>query len=364
MALPLAEGPAELERRRLLTMGSLRLGQLAQERLRGDPRQVQGVADCLLGIALQASTRSLITRDSHWRRPNAAALAFFRGPYAGLLWPEHGDCEPGFYGVAGSLAFTLYRRREPGVGLAPPQLLTAMLRGFWEDQHTSYDHTPRQRVQALLERYDLQQNWAGMVRFLDAVYTEVPATCGGCLRAALYELHRRGLGPDCWSWLKRRVLLQEIPPGLVPVWGLLQEELNRNEALRRHYQLPARAVSWLEQCVQRLQGLAIPAGFPLVLWALVVEGLLKAAVLLVDYQQLSWLEYLADVDAEPHRYAVAEHLALAYDALEALGWFESLESNERLGLQEAVLGLVQQLLASLGDAELPATGDYRLAELS
>lgn len=363
-AFPLARGPGALQVRQLLLQGALRVGQLAEARLQGLPEneydlELRHLRDWAWGLALQSSVRSLLYVDSGWMQPTAHARRFFVGSQVHRLWPAEERSEAGFYGVAGSLAFCLYRDGLTGAGLGAEALLELMLQRFWQREGVSWQSLPAQRLQMLLQRVRARQPWSAMERLLNELYegaAPLPPEVG-------HELHRRGLSPQHWERLGLRVLFLEVPGALEEVWALAQEELNASAELRRYYGLPARPAQWLSQLLAFLEEMAIPAGFALVLWAFVVEGLWAAGQVLQEKAEWPWVLYLAEEGLLAHRRRLAERLALVHDALDVLSGFEYLQDGAGAALRHWLEALLPPLLASLHPPQLEAVGSYRLHAL-
>jgi len=348
----------ERRRNQVILQGALRLYQLqaayARSLVETPSYTVLAFRDNLLSIALSLSLRCAQTKDVLYMEMTNHASTYW-AKYGNTFWVEIPDYssdpeyvpDTAFCGVAGSLAFLLHQNQDTGAGLYPHQLLQKMLDYLWEELDILSSLNPSEKVNTFLEKIG-----ADHIPFdkYESALTSIASSNLNELSSELQtfvvqNIRRKLLTPNDWSRLKLRWLLKEVTPEVVSAITALQLIANQEEQVRQRFGLPISSLN-LEEFDDTLLSLLPPAGTVLMFVGFAVEGLLKAIVSITETDELhsiAYQDFLGRSDYAEFRRSVAMNISTTYDALGALGVFNTL--YEARGLAYRMYLTALQLIA-------------------
>lgn len=361
-------------RNRAILNGRNRITQLQinylQSYLSTSPPTVAQFKDLLISMALGLAGRCCQTRDvsftlltghamRYWTMNNATSLLWRRVPPFSKEVPY--VIKDGFYGLAGSLAFMMFKYNDSGQGLYPLQLVQRMLDWFWydladatlarvqapviedkenlihdllaleqvkkQDSHL-INLTPRQQ-----HAFAIQQIGIGMFPFkgyealLDAAWASPQDVNLVEIASPILRIIRsNSLTPGDWSEFRKRFILGEYSASLVNAITDIQTFLKSVEGnpLRARFKLEEASAMTFQQLANLALLFNKPAGMPLVYLALTVQALMRAANLLVglrrEVQMQPLSNFLFEEAQQDVRLKLAKEFSTAYDAMAALGF--------------------------------------------
>lgn len=364
----------ERRRNQAILQGALRLFEIQTQYARSQSQAPSYTMlvhrDNLLAIALSLALRCIQTRDVLYTEMTTHAKRYWK-TYGNNFWSsvplfeddENYSPEVGFAGVAGSLAFMLYRNQDNGAGLYPSQLLRRMLNYVWDAIGTSSETTPQQKQQDLIAYLEGQQiPFFQYQQALQKIYQTDLALLHPDLQQFLITMRRRMLTPSDWTSLRLRWVLGEYVDELLITIKELQNIVNNNFELQQFYNLPELSVSIIDNFnSKQLQAIA-PAGPALFYIALAVESLLNVAQQITDTPELhtiTYLQFLNQGSYQTIRRPWALTLSTAYDAMGVLGTLDTMYEAKGLAYRFFISAL--QLIQ--GDTTIEADGPTRLGAI-
>jgi hypothetical protein len=355
----------ERRRNQAILQGSLRLFQLqidyANSYLNIPTFTVLAYRDLLLSIALSMAARCAQSRDILYLELTSHAKKYWER-YGNNFWdavPLYEDDpnfspDSGFYGVAGSLAFWMYKHQDTGQGLYPTQLLERMLSYFWSDLGVDPSLPAALLQDSLFSKLQIANV---PLSAYENMFTKIVSSQINSLpnwqAAIVLALRRNLLTIADWESLRSRWILNEINPLLVSVIHDMSIPIGNEAAALGVYEAAIPVNNFADQ----LLTIAPPAGMPLVYIALTVQGLVAAINFINSLSDLYDVPFTDFIDRDVYadlRYQIALQLATAHDALGALGMFNTL--YEASGLSYRILIAITQLT----DQTIPQDGTTRL----
>jgi hypothetical protein len=363
----------EKKRMKALLAGKTRLFNLqvkySQSYLAGNTFSVINYRDMLMSLAINVAMRCLQTSDVSYTSLTTHAQRYWKR-YGKDFWlsvPTFEDTpefkvEEGYYGLAGSLAFWLYKNQDTCDDLYPLQILERILEYFWDDLGIT-ETLPKNKQEQLFNNLEIDDNYFELLTTaLNKLYIlNVSDQPSGAINP-LKLLKQNFLSANDWANLKKRILLGEIDDALLLAIKSLQEMCNDNIESRTFYGLPVKSDVYVDELITNLLLIAKPAGLALVYQAFALEGLINAINKLNDLSESAltgtFAEFLSVDIYSAVRYEVAELLTTTYDAFGALGHFNSI--LEARGLAYRIFLSCLQLIKNNNNKYISEDGDYRL----
>ncbi len=341
--------------------------------------------DLILSIALNKLTRCVQCKDAAYIELTEHSRRFWTSNVNAkdLIWPAIPEfnpkvpfeIEPGYYGVAGSLAFYFFKYEETGDRLYPLELLDKVLNLFWKevkglsitdiDVVSPLQQTARERHSILLaELQCLSFPFVSYQQALNKLWS-TPMAQQPLGALDILKLAKRSLlVPSDWSDLKQRMILGEYSSAIIPLLSNFQSFINASPEARIFYEVSGYGNNFFEQMESSIQALAKPTGMPMVYQAFAIEGLYRVAKLITELPKevhsLPLSEFLVKPAYETVRLELANYFALSYDAYAALGFFNTLVEADGLSYRAFVSSV--SMLAENELSELSAESDWRLFE--
>jgi hypothetical protein len=311
--------------------------------------------DLILSLAIAAAIRCTQTRDSTYTELTTTAQRYWT-TYGANFWPSVSAPGNGFYGLCGSVAFSMYTHSDGGNGLYVTQVLRKALNYFWADLGIDATLTPAGKQRAVFNKLQVSPPLA-------ITYTALlNGLAAGTLNSTAPDLARLFnqslVVPDDWQMLFQRLVLGEITDELIEVLTVYT-----NSTAAAQYKLVGLPTA--QQIINNGLALCPPAGVPLIYQALALDGLLTAAEYLTstvsdDIINAPFVVFQTAGVYESDRTAIATALSTAYDAYAALGLFNTL--YEASGLSYRIFLTAAQLLQHNQNPVIPKVGPSRLSE--
>lgn len=330
----------ERRRNRVLLQGRARLVSLQSEYARSylsaNPLTLLHYRDLLLSTCVSLALRSVQSRDVAYKKLTTHSTRYWQKSSTSF-WsavPHFEDsptykADTGFWGLAGSVAFELYRAQASGEGLYLAELIQLMLSKVWASSHLT-DATAKGKQDQLLNT--LQLTSVSCLSYENALTklntTPLEQQPSGA-RDVLATLRQSFLTSSDWQSLRPRLILGEYSDELLLTLQQLRAFAQSSSTVREYYQLPSETLNLnFQQLEQTLLTLLPPSGSVLVYQALAISGLLQVINAINNLSETDRQTELAlivqDPDFSSFCITAASNLATAYDACSALGLFGTL----------------------------------------
>jgi hypothetical protein len=253
------------------------------------------------------------------------------------------DINPKVIYTAGLGSIAFYGKVHDHTDLSVVKALELSLKELWASIQLNIEDSPKLRhTQYLFNKLNFNNNMISALNnavgvFYDDGHKEALLKTEE-YRAVLKVIRQNIIRPEDWSYLGKRMLLREYDQNLEKVLTKIAE----NNILGIH-------TDHLTNLITKSLEVLYPGGTPLLYLAFGVEGLLKASRLVIESQDsvtsLSYKEFHTTVIEEDLKLAIAEQLALSYDAFSMLACLNTFEEASETALR--IRASISQLLKGI-----------------
>jgi hypothetical protein len=253
----------------------------------------------------------------------------------------------------GSIAF--YGKGHDHTDMSVIKALELSLKELWATLELDIEDNPKSRhTEYIFNKISFNNNM--LVALNNAVGTfyddknKASLLSSDSYRFVLRIIRQNIIRPENWSYLAKRMLLREYDQSLEKALTMIAE----NNILGIH-------TNSLTNLLSNSLEVLCPGGTPLLYLAFGVEGLLKASRLVINAEDsvtnLLYKEFHTTVIHEDLKIAIAEQLALSYDAFSMLACLDTFEEASETALR--LRATIAQLLKGI-EGEIPKEGLTRL----
>ena len=253
----------------------------------------------------------------------------------------------------GSIAF--YGKGHDHKELSVVSALELSLKELWASIQLDIEDSPKSRhTEYIFNKLNFNVNMLSSLNNTVEVFYQ-SKTKEELLKSVEYKevlkiIRQNIIRPEEWSYLGKRLLLREYSQGLEKALTKIAE----NSLLDIY-------TSDLTNLLTKSLELLCPGGTPLIYLAFGVEGLLKASRLVIEAEDSitnsSYIEFYNTAVQEDLKLAIAEQLALSYDAFSMLACLNTFEEASETALR--LRATIAQLLKGI-EAGIPKDGLTRL----
>ena len=252
----------------------------------------------------------------------------------------------------GSIAF--YGRGNDHNGLSVVRAIELALKELWSSINLNIGDSPKHRHnEYVFNKINFNNNMVSELKnVVEVIYNSRNEELLKSVeyREVLKVIRQNIIRPEDWSYIGKRLLLREYSQNLERVLTKIVETnilgLNTNS---------------LRNILSKSLEVLYPGGAPLIYLAFGVEGLLKASRLIIDAEEevsnILYKEFYSRVVHEELKLAIAEQLALSYDAFSMLACLDTFEEASETALRIRVT--ITQLLKGI-EGEIYKDGLTRL----
>jgi hypothetical protein len=253
----------------------------------------------------------------------------------------------------GSIAF--YGKGHDHTELSVVKALELSLKEMWASIELDIEDSPKLRhTQYIFDKLNFNNNMVSALNNVVGVFYE--RTNKEALlkveeyKAVLKVIRQNIIRPEDWNYLGKRMLLREYDQNLEKVLTKIAEK----NILGMH-------TDNLTKLLTKSLEVLYPGGTPLLYLAFAVEGLLKASRLVIEAEEsvttISYKDFYTTVIQEELKIAIAEQLALSYDAFSMLACLNTFEEASETALR--IRAVITQLLKGI-EAKITKEGLTRL----
>lgn len=308
---------------------------------------VKSLLDCrdyFIAKALIATLKSVLYTDSTQQALTSHANKAVSDITTKVVYPELlKDQDLTFAGTFGSLAYYFLYVKPDGY---PTDYLTKLLRYVWGILGISYTSPLKDRITKLHKLLGKTTKLDQMAT--SAMKTALSADNSSPLYSALIHARRNFLTESDVSNFSTRLLTGKYSKEVFPIFAAV---------------LPKDQYDQLAVYKSNITSIFRPAGFNLLLNAIVVEGYLKSAVYISELPEsvtsMSLDSFLSNETLKrEHSNVIASNLASSYDAIDFVQTYNLYEESTESS--KALLGLIYNLSTEI----LPADAPTRLSTLT
>jgi len=358
---------------RILLDGKARVAQIQSQYTKSYTNSqrftLRAYRDQLMSLALSLSTRCMQCRDSNYVNLTQFATRFWGTYPASNYWktimgPNYVHPEPGLYGLLGSPAFIMFQNEDTGEDLLPIQFLEKIQHYAFANLGIDSTVSASQLQDDFFEYLELDSiPFSQYQNALSKANAEGNSSAHPSLIRAIRE---QLLTENDWTFLKQRFLLGEYTSGLLKVLRFINQEVKTNTEFRTYFGLSKVNDEAFEITLDKITMSFNPAGPAGFYMLMTIKGLCNAVRVLQDVEDGLFDQdfgiLLKDRVNEGWLIETTSHLSTCYDAMSALGLFQTI--YEARGLSYRFYLTALQAIRWVEDPYISEVGPTRLYKFS
>lgn len=293
--------------------------------------------DLFISLAIGKTIRCCQTIDSlydtltphsekFWKQSNAHFQVWGSPPLDFIKTNQYSAPE-GYYGVAGSLGFYLFKYLPNIENLSPLDIISKAVDIFWTDLNIDPALSAKQIHNKVLEKININNiNFKAYEVALKYIWDK--PGIDPSISNIIYDLRSWGIQPEDLTNLKQKILFSNLNPSVLKALTQLQTFINyslyNNFPLDDELNIPNVNPTTFETISKNILKISNPSGMALVYQVLAISGLVKAAKVLTNVQpqilKSKYYDYIKYSNNVTLFTQVADNLATTYDAYGALAF--------------------------------------------